>query len=97
MRHFLGTINLGFYFAEDKRNDINVALMLKRCTVFVKQTDPNFRIDSLNGSAQCISNPSHIHMTKDGVEMEYAARSMWHVTCVPILFSALNIQMVWHP
>jgi hypothetical protein len=52
VRQFFGTSNLGFTINEDKRNDINVALLLKRVMYFAKQTDTYLRIEPLNGSAQ---------------------------------------------
>jgi hypothetical protein len=52
IRQFSGTINLGFSLSEDKRKEINVSLLLKRFVSFAKQTDADFRIEPLNGSAQ---------------------------------------------
>jgi hypothetical protein len=52
VRQFFGTRNLGFTINEDKRNYINVALLLKRVMYFAKQTDTYLRIEPLNGSAQ---------------------------------------------
>jgi hypothetical protein len=49
VRHFLGTMNLGFAIAESKRNETNVAILLKKCMAFTKQTDPDVRIDPLSG------------------------------------------------
>jgi hypothetical protein len=48
IRHFIGTINLDFAIVESKRNDMNVALLLKRFVSFAKQTEPDFRIDPFN-------------------------------------------------
>jgi hypothetical protein len=60
IRHFVGTINLGFIIIESKPSETNVAILLKRFMVFSKQTDPDFRIESLSGNVQCIPNPSNI-------------------------------------
>jgi hypothetical protein len=60
VRHFVGTINLSFTVTETKRGNSNVSILLKRFVPFVKQTDPDFRIKPLNGSDQCITNPSNI-------------------------------------
>jgi hypothetical protein len=61
-------MNLGFAVNEDKRNDINVSLS------FAKQTDANFCIKTLNGSAHSISNPSNIPTFQKGVELYYQHR-----------------------
>jgi hypothetical protein len=74
IHQFAGTINLGFSIGEDKRIKINVSLLLKRFMAFAKQTDGSFYIDPLNGSAQCIMNPSNIPTTKEGVERYYQHR-----------------------
>jgi hypothetical protein len=70
-RQFSGTINLRFSIGEDKRSEINVSLLLKRFMAFTKQTDGNFCIYPLNGSAQSIANSSTIPMTKECVELYY--------------------------
>jgi hypothetical protein len=41
---------------------------------FAKQTDPDFRVEPLNGQGQCISNPSNISTSKDGMELYYQHR-----------------------
>jgi hypothetical protein len=41
---------------------------------FAKQTDPDFRIEPLNGSAQCIANLSSIPTSKEGIELYYQHR-----------------------
>jgi hypothetical protein len=41
---------------------------------FAKQTDPDFRIEILNGQGQCISNPSNIPNSKDDMELYYQHR-----------------------
>jgi hypothetical protein len=74
IQHFIGTINLGFAIVEYKRNDMNVALLLKQFMYFTKQTNPDFRIDPLNGQGQCIFNPSNILTSKDGMELYYQHR-----------------------
>jgi hypothetical protein len=74
IRHFIGTINLGFAIVESKRNDTNVALLLKRFMSFAKQTDPDFRIEPFNGQGQCISNPRNIPPSKYGMELYYQHR-----------------------
>jgi hypothetical protein len=74
IRHFIGTINLGFAIVESKRNDTNVVILLKRFMSFAKQTDPDFRIEPLNGQWQCIYNPSNIPTSKDGMELYYQHR-----------------------
>jgi hypothetical protein len=38
---------------------------------FVKQTDPDFRIKPLNGSDQCITNPSNIPTSEEGIELYF--------------------------
>jgi hypothetical protein len=67
IRQFAGTINLGFSVGEDKRSIINVYLLLKHVMAFAKHTDGAFRIDPMNGSEQCITNPSNTPTTKEGV------------------------------
>jgi hypothetical protein len=67
IHQFAGTINLGFSIVEDKRSDINVSLLLKSFMAFAKQTDGDSFIDPLNGSTHCITNPSNIPTTKEGV------------------------------
>jgi Fe-S cluster assembly ATPase SufC len=67
IHQFAGTVNLGFSIGEDKRSEINVSLLLESFMAFAKQTDGAFRIDPLNGSAQCITNPRNITATKEGV------------------------------
>jgi hypothetical protein len=67
-------MNLGFAIAESKRNEMNVAILLKRFMAFAKQTDPDFCIEPLNGQGQCISNPSNIPTYKDGMEIYYQHR-----------------------
>jgi hypothetical protein len=74
VRHFSGTMNLGFAIAESKRNEMNVAILLQRFMAFAKQTDPDFRIEPLNGQGQCISNPRNIPISKDGMELYYQHR-----------------------
>jgi hypothetical protein len=64
VHHFVGTINLGFAVTESKDSGINVAILLKRIMAFAKHTDPDFRIDPLSGSGQCITNPSNIPTSK---------------------------------
>jgi hypothetical protein len=76
VRHFISTINLGVYVPEDKRSDTNVVIILNRFEAFAKQTDADFRIESLNGSVQCITNPSNIPNTKDGVDLYYQHRGI---------------------
>jgi hypothetical protein len=49
VRNFVGTMNLGFTISESKRNETNVAILLKRFMAFAKQTDPDFRIEPLSG------------------------------------------------
>jgi hypothetical protein len=41
---------------------------------FAKQTDGAFCIDPLNSSAQCITNPSNIPTTKEGIALYYQHR-----------------------
>jgi hypothetical protein len=41
---------------------------------FIKQTDPDFRIEPLNGSGQCIINTSNIPTSKEGMELYYQHR-----------------------
>jgi hypothetical protein len=41
---------------------------------FAKQTNGAFCIEPLNRSAQCITNPSNIPTTKEGVELYYQHR-----------------------
>jgi hypothetical protein len=74
VRQFAGTVNLGFTINAQKHNNMNGALLLKHVMSFTKQTDADFRIKPLNGSAQCISNPSNIPTSKDGVELYYQHR-----------------------
>jgi hypothetical protein len=69
--HFAGTINLEFAVPEIKHSNSNISILLKRCMVFAKQTDPDFRIEPLNGSAQCIINPSNIPTSNKGIELYY--------------------------
>jgi hypothetical protein len=39
---------------------------------YAKQIDPDFHnIEPLNGSAQCIKNPSHIPTSKEGILLYY--------------------------
>jgi hypothetical protein len=64
---FTGTINLNFSISEDKRNEINVSLLLKCCMSFAKQTDADFLIEPINGGAKSIINPSNIPTTKEGL------------------------------
>jgi hypothetical protein len=45
IRQFAGTINLGFSIGEDKRSEINVSLLLKRCMSFAKQIEADVRIE----------------------------------------------------
>jgi hypothetical protein len=68
---FIGTINLGFTLNDNKCSDVNVSLLLKCFMSYAKQTYADFRIKPLNGSAQCITNPSNISTTKEGVELYY--------------------------
>jgi hypothetical protein len=42
IRQFMGTINLGFKVNEDKRNDLDVSLILKRFASFAEQMDTDF-------------------------------------------------------
>jgi hypothetical protein len=67
-------MNLGFAIAESKRNETNVTIIITRCMVFAKQTDPDFRIEPLSGNGQCISNPSKIPTSKEGMELYYQHR-----------------------
>jgi hypothetical protein len=41
---------------------------------YAKQTDPKFRLEPLNGSGQCITNPSNITSSKDGIYIYYQHR-----------------------
>jgi hypothetical protein len=41
---------------------------------FSKHTDPDFRIQPINGSGQCITNPSTIPTSKEGMELYYQHR-----------------------
>jgi hypothetical protein len=41
---------------------------------FATQTDPEFRLDPINGRGQCITNPSNIPTSKEGVELYYQHR-----------------------
>jgi hypothetical protein len=68
-RHFVGTINLGFAIIEYKRSETNVAILIKQCVAFAKQIDPYFRIEPLSGNGQCISNPSNIPTSKEGMDL----------------------------
>jgi hypothetical protein len=74
IRQFAGTINLVFFIGEDKRIEIKFSLPLKRFVAFAKQTNGAFRIEPLNDSAQCITNPRNIPTTKEGVELYYQHR-----------------------
>jgi hypothetical protein len=58
--HFVGTINLRFAVSESKKGTMNIPLLLKRVMSYAKQTDSEFRLEPLNGSGQCITNPSNI-------------------------------------
>jgi hypothetical protein len=71
IRHFSGTINLGFSIGEDNRSEINASLLLKSFMAFGKQTNEDSRIKPLNGSANRITYPSNIPTTKEGVELYY--------------------------
>jgi hypothetical protein len=55
---------------------LNVALLLKCFISFAKQTDPDFRLEPLNGSGQCIANPSNIPTSKEGVKLYYQHRGV---------------------
>jgi hypothetical protein len=70
-RYFVGTINLGFAISETKKGTLNVLLLLKRFMSFAKQTDTEFRLEPLNGSGQCITNPGNIPNSKDGIDLYY--------------------------
>jgi hypothetical protein len=67
-------MNLGFAIAESKRNEMNVALLLKLFMAFMKQTDPDFCMEPLSGQGRCISNPSNIPTSKDGMKLYYQHR-----------------------
>jgi hypothetical protein len=41
---------------------------------FAKQMDPEFHLEPLNGSGQCIINPINIPISKEGVELYYQHR-----------------------
>jgi hypothetical protein len=69
VRHFVDTINLGFTVTGTKRGTLNIDLLLKRFMYFAKQADPKFHREPLNGSRQCITNPSKIPTSKEGVEL----------------------------
>jgi hypothetical protein len=80
------TINFGFSVSEENQNEINVSLLLKYFVLFAKQTDADFHIEQLNGSAQSITNPSNIPTNKEGLiftintellPMESGDKSMW--------------------
>jgi hypothetical protein len=74
VQHFVGTVNLDFSIRENKRSDTNIYILLKRVMAFAKQTNTKFRIEPLNGSAQCINNPSSIPTTKESVDLYYQHR-----------------------
>jgi hypothetical protein len=67
-------MNLGCVIAESKRNKTNVAILIKRFMAFSKQTYPYFQIEPLSGNGQCISNPSNIPTSKEGMELDYQHR-----------------------
>jgi hypothetical protein len=71
IRQFMGTRNLGFTANEDKRNNLNVSLLLKRFMSFSEQMDADFHIKPLNGISQSITNPRNIPTTKEGVNLYY--------------------------
>jgi hypothetical protein len=54
-RNLVGTINLGFAVPESNKGTMNVSLLLKRFMSYAKQTDPEFLLEPLNGSGQCIN------------------------------------------
>jgi hypothetical protein len=74
VRYFVGTINLGFAISETKKGTLNFSLLIKRFMSFAKQTDMEFRLEPLNGSGQCITNPSNIPNSKDGIDIYYQDR-----------------------
>jgi hypothetical protein len=74
IRQFPGTINLSFTLNEDKHSEVNVSILLKRFMTYAKQTNADFHIKPLNGSAQSITNPSNIPTTKEGFELYYQHR-----------------------
>jgi hypothetical protein len=51
-----------------------VLILLKRFMPYAKQTNADFCIESLNGIAQSITNPSNIPTMKEGVELYYQHR-----------------------
>jgi hypothetical protein len=55
---------------------------------FTKQTDPDFRIDPLNDSGQCITNSSNIPMSKEVIELYYQ-----HRVAVDGIHGKINITM----
>jgi hypothetical protein len=53
---------------------MNVSLLLKRFMSYAKHTDPEFSLEPINGSGQCITNPSNIPSLKDGIDLYYQHR-----------------------
>jgi hypothetical protein len=72
--HFVGTINLGFAVPKSKRSNSNISILLKRLMAFDKQTNPNVCIEPLNRSDKCITNPSNVTTSKEGIELYYQHR-----------------------
>jgi hypothetical protein len=73
---FVGIMNLGFSIDEDTRSDAPTSPIIKRCVSFVNKTDPEFRLEPLNGSSDCINHPSNIPTTNTGVDMYYQHQSI---------------------
>jgi hypothetical protein len=71
VRHFVGTINLGFAVSETKKGTLNFSLLLKLFMSCDKQTDPAFCLDPLNSSGKCITNTINITTSKDGIKVYY--------------------------
>jgi hypothetical protein len=72
VHHFVGTINLGFAVPESKKGTLNVSLLLKCFMSYAKHHE--FRLEPLNCSGQCITNPSNIPTSNDGIELYYQHR-----------------------
>jgi hypothetical protein len=87
-RNFFGTINLGFSVPESKGSNSNVSILLKKFMDFLKQTDPDFCTEPLNGSDQYITNPSNIPTSREGIEPYYQ-----HKVVTDVIWGKINITM----
>jgi hypothetical protein len=88
VRRFVVTINLGVSIHENMRSDTDVAILLRRFVDFAKQTNTEFHIEPLNGSAQCMTNPSNIPTKKEVVYLYYQ-----HRVVADVIRGKLNVTM----